>query len=129
MKGHFFLSWQFFSFALIGVANTLVHGACLAWLIEWWKLPIPAAHVLAFGVANLFSYGVNSRLTFKTALTWGSYGRFFLSSLLSLALTLLISWTAQVQGLDYKEGFVLVVLLVPAFSFMVMKFWAFRSID
>jgi putative flippase GtrA len=129
LKGPFVLPKQFFSFALIGVANTLIHGAFLAWFIEWWKWPIPAAHAVAFGVANLFSYAVNSRWTFKTALSWVGYSRFFLSSLLSLALTLLISWLAQLQGLDYKEGFVLVVLLVPAFSFLVMKFWAFRSID
>lgn len=123
------LSWQFLSFAVIGVANTLVHGALLAWLIEWWQCPLSLAHALAFFVANLFSYAVNSRWTFKAALSWTGYSRFFLSSLLSLALTLLISWLAQIQGLDYKEGFVLVVLFVPVFSFLVMKFWAFRSLD
>lgn len=107
----------------------MVHGALLAWLIEWWQCPLSLAHALAFCVANLFSYAVNSRWTFKTSLSYTGYSRFFLSSLLSLALTLLISWMAQVQGLDYKEGFVVVVLLVPAFSFVVMKFWAFRSTD
>lgn len=118
---------QLLTFGLIGVANTLIHGAMLAWLIESWQWPLWAAHGLAFGCANVFSYTVNSRWTFSATLSWLAYARFLLSSLLSLALTLLISWGAQRYGLNYKEGFVLVVVLVPIFSFLVMKFWAFRQ--
>lgn len=114
-------------FGCVGVANTLIHGALLAWLVELWHWPIWAAHGLAFGAANVFSYIFNSRWTFKTELSWWAYGRFLLSSLLSLVFTLLISWCAQMYGLNYKEGFVLVVVLVPMFSFLLIKFWAFRQ--
>lgn len=60
---------------------------------------------------------MNSRLTFKSRLALVRYVRFFLASLLSLGLTLLLSWITDAYGLHYLLGFVLVVVLVPLFSF------------
>ena len=120
------VSFQILTFTVIGVANTLVHGAMLVWLMESWQWPVWAAHLLAFFVAYSFSYMVNSRWTFHATISLVQYVRFVLSSLLALALTLAISQSAQLYGLNYREGFVLVIVFVPAFSFLLMKFWAFR---
>lgn len=119
---------QLMCFALIGVANTLVHGAILVVAVEWVALGVTVAHLVAFCVANIFSYLMNSWLTFKAALSLSRYVRFFLASLLSLGLTLLLAWVAEVYGLHYLLGFVLIVVVVPLLSFAVMKFWTFAHV-
>ncbi|WOF77578.1 GtrA family protein [Stutzerimonas kunmingensis] len=119
---------QLMCFALIGVANTLVHGAILVVAVEWVALGVTVAHLLAFCVANIFSYLMNSWLTFKAALSPGRYARFFLASLLSLGLTLLLAWMSELYGLHYLLGFILIVVVVPLLSFAVMKFWTFAHV-
>lgn len=118
---------QFISFALIGVANTLIHGLILVLMIEKLLLGVTLSHLLAFCVANMFSYILNSKLTFKSRLTVGKYVRFFLASLGALCLTLILSWLVDMNGLHYLIGFALIVVLVPLLSFCVMKFWIFSS--
>lgn len=119
---------QLLCFALVGVANTLVHGAILVVAVEWVALGVTVAHLVAFCVANIFSYLMNSWLTFKAALSLSRYARFFLASLLSLGLTLLLAWVSELYGLHYLLGFVLIVVVVPLLSFAVMKFWTFAHV-
>lgn len=119
---------QLLCFALIGVANTLVHGAILVVAVEWVALGVTAAHLVAFCVANIFSYLMNSWLTFKATLSPGRYVRFSLASLLSLGLTLLLAWFCDHYGLHYLLGFALIVVVVPLLNFAVMKFWTFAHV-
>jgi putative flippase GtrA len=120
--------FQIITFAGIGVANTFFHGLVLVFVMENLKWPVLLAHLLAFSAANIFSYVLNSRFTFHSALGLVSYGRFLIASLFSLCLTLMISGAAQWWGLHYWKGFLLVVILVPIFSFVIMKFWIFNPV-
>ena len=118
---------QFVKFAAIGAANTLLHGLVLGGLVDGWGWTVVPAHLVAFCGANLFSYVLNSFITFKAPISVSAYAQFFLASLMSLALTLGLSGFAQWYGLGHWHGFVLIVLLVPLFSFALMKFWIFRQ--
>ncbi|EKE17398.1 MAG: GtrA family protein [uncultured bacterium] len=118
---------QFLFFALIGVANTMIHGAVLIFAVEQLSIDVVISNLLAFCIANLSSYLMNSRLTFKKAMSFLRYLRFFLASILSLGLTLFISWVAEFYGAHYLVGFLAIVIFVPALSFLVMKFWAFSD--
>lgn len=120
---------QFLCFALIGITNTLIHGGILMLVVEVLQLNVTLSHLLAFCCTNIFSYLMNSWLTFKTQLSLSRYARFFLASMLALGLTLLISWLADRYGLNYLSGFVLIVFLVPCLSFLTMKFWAFSKFN
>lgn len=120
---------QFIKFAAIGVANTLLHGLVLGGLVDGLAWPVVPSHLAAFCAANIFSFILNSYFTFKTQMTAQLYARFFLASLLSLALTLSLSALAQWYGLGHWHGFALIVLLVPVFSFVLMKFWTFRKLS
>ena len=125
---HLWEKWREIAlFALVGVTNTLVHGLVLAGAVEFLLLPLLVSHTVAFGVANLFSYVVNSRLTFRMPLSVSRYVRFLAASLVALALTLGIAAAADHWGLDYLYGFAIVVVTVPVFSFVVVKFWAFSK--
>lgn len=118
---------QFLWFALIGITNTLIHGGILMLVVEGLRLNVTLSHLLAFCCANIFSYLMNSWLTFKAQLSLSRYARFFLASMLALGLTLLISWLADRYGLNYLIGFVFIVFLVPFLNFLTMKFWAFSN--
>ena len=118
---------QFITFAIIGVANTLVHGAILVVAVEYLKIDVTLSNAIAFGVANIFSYFANSFITFKVAVSLPRYARFLAASTLSLGFTLSISFAADHYGLHYLVGFALIVVSVPLFSFLVMKFWAFSG--
>ena len=118
---------DFLLFALIGVMNTFVHGAILLWAVETLHLHLLFAHALAFWVANLLSYIVNSRITFKMPLGILRYARFLLASLVALGLTLCIAWVTSHMGLHYQLGFAIIVITVPLFSFAAIKFWAFAG--
>ena len=118
---------QLATFGVIGVLNTLIHGGVLSFAVEVLAWGVVLAHLLAFMLANAFSYLMNSHWTFKTPLTWARYGRFFLASLLSLALTLILAKAADGYGAHYLVGFALVVVCVPLLSFALMRFWVFST--
>ncbi len=118
---------QILTFVVIGLSNTLVHGAVLAALVERFGVHLVMAHLISFGVANLISFYLNSQYTFKLVMSWRRYMKFLTASLVSLLLTLAISSWAQWYGLAYWQGFIGVIFLVPIFSFSIMKFWAFNA--
>ena len=118
---------QFFTFAAVGLANTAVHGCILVLSVEYFGLDATSSNAAAFFLANIFSYFANSKLTFKTHISLARYSRFFLASLLSLAITLTISATAEYLGMHYLIGFALIVACVPIFSFAHMKIWTFSA--
>lgn len=118
---------QFLTFAVIGVVNTFMHGGVLVMAVERFNAPVVLANLIAFCVANLFSYFMNSWFTFKSALSVVRYLRFLVASMLSLGFTLLLAWLTDSSGFHYLVGFLLIVVFVPMFSFVVMKLWAFAE--
>jgi putative flippase GtrA len=119
--------FQILKFASIGVANTLLHGLVLGLLVDGLGCPVVWANLVAFGVANLLSYVLNSWITFKVPIAVVLYLKFLAASLLSLVLTLLLSWLAQRHGFNHWQGFMAVVVLVPMLSFAIIKFGVFTQ--
>ena len=70
--------YQFLRFALVGVANTAVHAGVVILLMETLAPPAAVANACAFIVANLMSYCINSRFTFRVPMSWLGYRRFLL---------------------------------------------------
>lgn len=119
---------EFIRFGLVGVANTVVHAGIVIALMEAFVPPAFVANGVAFVFANLMSYALNSRFTFKTPLSFLGYRRFLLVSLVSLGLTLLITSVVEYLGWHYSGGLIMVILLVPILNYMVMKIWAFAPV-
>jgi putative flippase GtrA len=116
---------EFVRFGMIGVVNTLVHGTVLSCLVEFAHVAVVLSNMVAFMLSNLFSYFMNAAVTFRTPPSLRSYMKFFSASLVALALTLLISWIMERLGFNYLQGFLVVIVLVPAISFLAVKLWVF----
>ena len=116
---------EFIRFGLVGVANTAVHAGIVITLMEAFAPPAFVANGIAFVFANLMSYALNSRFTFRTPVSFAGYRRFLAVSLVSLALTLLITSAVEYAGWHYGIGLMMVILVVPVLNYLVMKMWAF----
>ncbi|AUA32235.1 GtrA family protein [Pseudomonas sp. SGAir0191] len=118
--------YEFIRFGLVGVANTAVHAGIVVALMETVAPPAFIANGIAFCFANVMSYLLNSRFTFRTPASFLGYRRFLAVSLLSLGLTLLITSVVEHLGLHYAVGLVMVIFVVPVLNYLVMKLWAFK---
>ncbi|MEN3141352.1 GtrA family protein [Ochrobactrum sp. WV_118_8] len=116
---------EFIRFGLVGVSNTAVHAAIVVALMELLAPPAFVANGVAFMFANVMSYILNSRFTFRTPLSFRGYRRFLLISLVSLGLTLIFTSLVEYLGGHYAFGLLMVIFVVPVLNYMVMKIWAF----
>lgn len=118
---------EFFTFAIIGVVNTLVHSSIVIVFVEKLMLNPTFANTIAFFIANIASFFMNAHFTFKLAPTLKRYKRFFLASLSTLILTILLSSFAEFMHWHYLIGLALVILAGPILTFILQKKWAFAK--
>ncbi len=116
-------------FVLVGVCATALH---------YWAA-LGAGHFLGFGpmtatfAGYLCAVGVsylgNSRFTFRRpALHGPQFARFATISLAGLAINQTIVFVcAHLWGWPLKLALIPVVIIVPASTFVLSKFWAFRT--
>jgi len=118
-------------FLVVGVTATAINyvGALAAQhLLGLGPLPAGVAGYLAsVGV----SYFGNSLLTFRRpALHGPQFARFGAISLVGLAINLALVFVgAHMLGWPLWKAEIPVVLIVPASTFVMSKFWAFREVE
>lgn len=114
-------------FGLSGVLATGLHVLVASVLITT-VLPVPAAaNGIAFVVANLFSYAINTLWTFSHPLQGRSLVRFVLVSLLGLLIAVSVSGLADWYGLNYWYGIALVVCCATPVTFLLHNFWTYKQ--
>lgn len=115
-------------FVVIGVAATACQvGVSLA-AQRWLGLGPVLASLTGYAASVGVSYIGNSRLTFRRpALHGPQFARFATISLTGLGLNLGTVWIAtHTLGWPLWLAMVPVVMVVPASTFVMSKFWAFR---
>lgn len=113
-------------FAISGLLVTGLHVVIATTFIQI-ILPAPSlANGVAFAVATLFSYLINTTWSFSSPLHGRNLFRFCLVSLIGLVLAMGISGAAQDYGLHYGYGIVFVVCTVPPVTFLLHNFWTYR---
>jgi putative flippase GtrA len=118
-------------FAVVGATSTAINyvGALAAQhLLRLGPLP---AGVVGYALAVGVSYFGNSLLTFRRPAIHGpQFARFAAISLVGLAINLgLVFFGAHVMGWPLWQALIPVVLIVPAATFVMSKFWAFREVE
>lgn len=116
---------EFIRFGLVGVCNTAVHAGIVVALMELLAPPAFVANGVAFMFANVMSYILNSRFTFRSPSSFLGYRRFLILSLVSLVLTMAVTSLVEYLGGHYTFGLLMVIFVVPVLNYMVIKIWVF----
>ncbi|BBP69446.1 hypothetical protein PHLH6_14500 [Pseudomonas sp. Seg1] len=113
-------------FALTGIFVTGLHALVAVLFINFIAPQPPLANGVAFAVATVVSYVINTTWSFSARLHGRTLMRFLLVSLGGFLLAMLVAWGAQMAGLHYLLGIGAVALTIPAFTFVLHNFWTYR---
>ncbi len=120
---------QLVRFGFVGGLATLVHVLAALSAKAAFDLPEQRANLIGFSVAVLVSYLGHMRFTFE--IREGSnaqFLRFVIMSALSLAISSGAVWLMTTQlGFSFAVAMGAVAVLVPAASFVAMRFWVFST--
>jgi len=105
----------FSKYALVGVANTLIHWAAFAAFHYWAGLDQALSNLCAFCLAVSFSFFVNARFTFKQDATTK---RYFFYVLFMGAMAITVGWSA-----DQLQSPVIVTLVVFSAISLICGFY------
>ena len=114
-------------FAAVGGLATLVHVTVAMATRAGLALPDLVANFAGFAVAVLVSYTGHGRWTFAVPARHGAHlPRFVLTALLGLATSSLTVWAVTHRaGGSFALAMALVVVIVPASTFLAMRYWVF----
>ncbi len=118
-------------FGVVGVGATLVHFAVLTLAVEQTRIPPSLANGLAFLCALSVTYLGQSLWVFRHRSRHGAdqLARFGVSlGIGMLANVAIMAVSVHALGLGYRVGFVLGLILVPALSFVINRYWVFRHV-
>jgi len=118
---------QISTFALVGGAATAAHLGSALVANQYFGLPPLSSNLVGYTSAVLISYLGNARFTFKRPTMNGAqFARFLAVSLLALALNqAIIYYCSIVLGWDFVWALIPVAIVVPLFSFVMSRVWAF----
>lgn len=113
-------------FGVSGLLATGLHVVIAMALIQNVSTAPSIANGVAFAMATIFSYLINTTWSFSSPLHGRNLLRFCVVACVGLVLAMIISGAAQHYGLHYMWGIFFVVLTVPPVTFLLHSFWTYR---
>ncbi|KPU50605.1 gtrA-like family protein [Pseudomonas fluorescens] len=113
-------------FAVTGLFVTALHALVAILFINFVIAKPPLANGVAFAVATVVSYVINTTWSFSARLHGSTLMRFMLVSFGGFLLAMLVAWAAQMAGLHYLLGIGAVALIIPAFTFVLHNYWTYQ---
>jgi putative flippase GtrA len=116
-------------FLIVGLAATATNYVAAVGAAQVWKLGSIVAAVVGYLASVAISYFGNSWLTFRRPPLHGpQFARFMAISLAGLAVNLGVVFVGtRILNWPFRLAEIPVVILVPAATFVMAKFWAFRE--
>jgi putative flippase GtrA len=118
-----------FFFILVGVLASLVNLGVVIFLVEWGVASPLWANLIAFCIAYQVSFLGHHHFTFrhKAHSAKKAWVKFLSVALTGLALSeIFYAIFMHILHIHYITALLLVFILVPIFTFLLGKFWAFR---
>lgn len=112
---------QILRFASTGIATTLLHLVTAIAAIEWWAWPPVAANGVAFILATVFAYVVNTGWSFQQTASRQNATRYLLVVGINWLLAMLLAALTQSMGWHYGAGLAATVLALPPLSFILHR--------
>jgi putative flippase GtrA len=113
-------------FGLSGILVTALHAAIAVSFIELVFPNPPLANGIAYAIATVASYLINTLWSFSSPLQRQSFLRFLFVSGVGFSLTVTIAWLADLAGFSYWMGIACVVAIVPPVTFLMHAYWTYR---
>jgi putative flippase GtrA len=119
---------QIVRFGGVGGLATLAHVTVALAAQRGLPVSVQQANFMGFLAAVMLSYFGHARFTFQTRVgSAGQVQRFALMSLLGLATSSSTVWLVEsALGLGFGAAMAVVAVVVPAVTFIAMRFWVFR---
>lgn len=94
--------------------------------VEWVHAAPALANAIAFAVATVVSYVINTLWSFSVALDAATLARFVVVQMFGVALAALVSGGIDSLGAHYLIGIVCVPLFVTPVTYNLHKLWTYR---
>ncbi len=114
-------------FSITGLFVTGLHVFVATYLITVPTWHPSIANGLAFVLATLVSYVMNTVWSFSAPLERRTLHRFVGVSVLGCMLAMAISGMSSHLGFDYRIGIGFVVVTIPPISFVLHSLWTYRT--
>lgn len=114
-------------FVLSGIAATLTHTAVVLTLVHWFAWAAGSANFVAFILATLVSYTLNSFWTFNARMTRSTAMRFAGVAAFCASLAALLANGVASEGYGPLTGIGVVVLVITPISFLLHRNWTYRT--
>jgi len=121
------VSKKFYRFCITGLLSTFVHIIVAASSIEFLHLSPSMGNGLAFIVATIVSFTVNSLWSFSVKLTARSGFRFLVVSTSAFFISMILAEWIDRIGLHYAFGIMTVIFVIPIITFIGHNFWTFKQ--
>lgn len=120
---------QLFRFGIVGVLATVTHVTIVTILVEVFAVPVLTSNFFAFCTAVFVSYFGNLKWVFgKEADHRSFFPRFVFAAVTGLGLNQGIMYLlVERLGWDYRLGLAVVIFVVPFLTFLMNRFWVFRT--
>lgn len=121
------LAQRWIRFGAVGVAATLSYFLLGLLFVNLLRLPLLFGNGLAYILSFAVSYAGQSRWTFQASdRDRAALPRFAAAQALGLCLNSCIIEIGNRIGLFYEASMALAIVLVPAFVYLLCKYWVFR---
>ncbi len=114
-------------YGLTGGIATLIHFGLALGLLAQWPHAFALANFFGFSLAFVFSYSVQTCWVFENKLCLGNALRFLLVQLTALCLSVWLS--SQLSQFHNIIKVSVVILLLPALTFVIHRFWTFSRAE
>ena len=119
---------QLMRFGLVGVLATISHVGIAYGALQWGEFNPQLANIIGFFCAVGVSFFGHWRFTFqKNAMPWFYLRRFLVLAGLNWVISSLCVYIAPLSfGISDAQAILALTIVMPAFSFLVMRFFVFK---
>ena len=118
---------EIIAFGFVGGLATITHYLFALIANEWLQLPLYLANLIGYLFAVGVSFIGHSKVTFQVDMNHVLLRRFCLMSIATFGLSEVLLWSLE-SGLELQSRIVMliVVVTIPAISYLLNKFWVYR---
>lgn len=127
-NGYFMpLVWQLCRFGVVGLSAAMIHFSVVVWLVSMQSVPPLMANVAGFILAFQVSYWGHRQWTFRVQTEHKPAAlKLLLVQGLNFSLNEALFATFLALQIPYQWALLIVLSILPAFTFILSKQWVFR---